>query len=64
MCVLASAVGIVILTTREAVTGYPAGHRCFCIERLVVGISFYLRTCRKCGVGATSPERLVLMTYC
>ena len=27
MCVLASAVGIVILTHREAVTGYPAGHR-------------------------------------
>ena len=27
MCVLASAVDIVILTHREAVTGYPAGHR-------------------------------------
>ena len=27
MCLLASAVDIVILTHREAVTGYPAGHR-------------------------------------
>ena len=27
MCVLASAVDIVILTHHEAVTGYPAGHR-------------------------------------
>ena len=27
MCVLASAVDIVILTHREAVTSYPAGHR-------------------------------------
>ena len=27
MCVLTSAVDIVILTHREAVTGYPAGHR-------------------------------------
>ena len=27
MCVLASAVDIFILTHREAVTGYPAGHR-------------------------------------
>ena len=27
MCVLASAVDIVILTHREAVTGYSAGHR-------------------------------------
>ena len=27
MCVLASAVDIVILTHRAAVTGYPAGHR-------------------------------------
>ena len=27
MCVLASAVDIVILTHREAVIGYPAGHR-------------------------------------
>ena len=27
MCVLASAVDIDLLTHREAVTGYPAGHR-------------------------------------
>ena len=27
MCVLASAVDIFLLTHREAVTGYPAGHR-------------------------------------
>ena len=27
MCVLASAVDIFILTHREAVIGYPAGHR-------------------------------------
>ena len=27
MCVLTSAVDIFILTHREAVTGYPAGHR-------------------------------------
>ena len=43
MCVLASAVDIFILTHYEAVTGYPAGHR-FSIERLVIGISFYLCT--------------------
>ena len=27
MCVLTSAVDIFLLTHREAVTGYPAGHR-------------------------------------
>ena len=32
MCVLASAVDIVILTHREAVTGYPAGHRLFFVH--------------------------------
>ena len=37
MCVLASAVDIVILTHREAVTGYPASHRL---------ASFYPRTRR------------------
>ena len=35
MCVLASAVDIDLLTHREAVTGYPAGHRLYCLPLLV-----------------------------
>ena len=48
MCVLASAVDIYILTHREAVTGYPAGHRLASLYTLGQYDGFTRDTLRAC----------------
>ena len=48
MCVLASAVDIVILTHHEAVTGYPAGHRLASLYTLGQYDGFTRDTLRAC----------------
>ena len=49
MCVLASAVDIFLLTHREAVTGYPAGHRLASFYTpLAIGKDFTRDTLRVC----------------